>query len=189
VFDASCEFAQMHSMDLAQIYSMVRWFAAYTCSRREKQVVRELNRQAVECFLPLYHSARRRSHASRVVELPLFPGYVFVRIAPRDRLKVLQIAGVVRLVGFNGQPTPLDDNEIEGMRNALRTGLRAEPYPYLRTGHQVEIMSGPLQGLRGKVIRKNHRFRVVLSVDLLQRSIVVDVDVADIVARGYPLAA
>jgi transcription antitermination factor NusG len=176
-------------MELAQFHSAFRWFAAYTCSRREKQVARELSRRAVEYFLPLYRATRRRNHASRAVDLALFPGYVFVHIALRDRLNVLQIPGVVRLVGFNGQPTPLDDNEMDAMRNALGNGLRAEPYPYLKTGRQVEILTGPLQGLRGRVMRKNNRFRVVLSVELLQRSVVVDVDVVDVVGCGYPLSA
>lgn len=165
--------------------SMPRWFAAYTASRREKQVARELHERSVESFLPLYRSLKRRSHKS--VFLPLFPSYVFVHIALQNRLRVLEVPGIVRLVGFNGQAAALDDGEIEAMRNALNCGVTAEPYPYIKIGHSVEITSGPLQGLRGKVLRKNNHFRVILSVDLLQRSIAVDIDAADVVS--YPQRA
>ncbi len=166
--------------ELVSPWSIPRWFAVYTCSRQEKQVARGLDQRSVERFLPLYQAARRS--AGKRVQLPLFPGYVFVHIALRDRLQVLEAPGVVRLVSFHGQPAPLDDGEIDAMRNALAGGVRAEPHPYIKIGREVEILSGPLQGLRGKVIRRNNRFRVVLSVDLLQRSIIVDVDAIDFVA-------
>lgn len=161
------------------LISMPRWFAAYTASRREKQIARELDERSVESFVPLYRPARRLSH-NVAVSLPLFPGYVFVHIAPQDRLRVLQVSGVVCLVSFNGQPAAIEDGEIEAMRNALSGGARVEPYPYIKIGHQVEILSGPLEGLRGKVIRRNNKFRVIVSIDLLQRSIAVEVDAIDI---------
>ncbi len=165
-----------------------RWFATYTCSRREKQVARELEERSVECFLPLYRVSHR-GDGVKFVQLPLFPSYIFVRIALRDRLHVLQVPGVVRLVSFNGQPAALEDHEIEVIRNVLSAGVRAEPFPYIKIGREVEILSGPLRGLRGKVIRKNNRFRVVLSVDLLQRSIVADIDSVDVVSRSLSTAA
>ena len=143
----------------------------------------------MECFLPLYEGVRRSHNGRNRVHLPLFPGYVFVHIALRDRIRVLQVPGVVRLVSFNGQPAALNDSEINALRNALKLGLPAEPYPYLKVGHDVEILSGPLQGLRGRVLRKNSHFRVVLSVDLLCRSIVVDVDGSDLPARPLRVAA
>lgn len=164
------------------------WFATYTCSRREKQVAKELEERAVECFLPLYRALRRRRQGKSAY-LPLFPGYVFVRIALQNRLRVLQVPGVVRLVSFNGQPAPLEDQEIDTLRNALTTGVQAEPHPYVKIGREVEIVSGPLQGLRGKVIRKNNRFRIVLSVDLLQRSVIVDLDSVDAVTGDTRIAA
>jgi len=180
VLSSASDALRHESVDLPT-YSICRWFAAYTCSRREKQIARELDLRSLEYFLPLYQLTRRHSEA-KSAQLPLFPGYIFVHIALRDRLQVLQLSGVVRLVGFSGVPVALDDGEIEAMRNAMTRGVRAEPYPYIRIGHQAEILGGPLKGLRGKVLRRNNHFRVVLSIDLLERSIVVDVDAADLAA-------
>ncbi len=173
--------------DKGTVHSMAQWFATYTRSRYEKLVARELGERDVECFLPLYEPIRRRNKNRS--ELPLFPGYVFVHIYARDRLNVLQVPGVVRLVSFNGVPAPVDDAEIETLRNVLTRGLHAEPYPYVKVGEKVEILGGPLTGLSGKVLRKNNRFRVILSVDLLERSIAVEVDAIDLGASPLRSAA
>lgn len=114
------------------------------------------------------------------LQLPLFPGYVFVRMAVVDRLRVLQVPGVVRLVGFNGQLAALPDAEIEGLKNGLAGGVRAEPHPFLTVGRRVRIKAGPLEGREGILLRRKGCLRVVLSVELIQRSIVVHVDVADV---------
>lgn len=186
-----CEHSRQPTLlEFPSSYSCPFWYATYTCSRREKQVARLLQERGVECFLPLYEAVRRNpSGRKRVHFLPLFPGYVFVHMALRDHLRVLQVPGVVRLVSFHSQPAALNDSEIEALRNALTLGLPAEPFPYLKAGHDVEILSGPLQGLRGRVLRKNSHFRVILSVDLLRRSIVVDVDGSDLTTRALPSAA
>lgn len=115
------------------------------------------------------------------LQLPLFPGYVFVRLALRDHLKVLQVPSVVRLVGFGRMPTPLADEEIESLRRALTGGLRAEPHPYLKVGRRVRIVTGPLAGREGILKRWKGDLRVVLSTDLIQRSILVDVDPSSVV--------
>ena len=107
------------------------WYAAYTCANQEKRVAAELDVRAVEHFLPLYSSVRRWSDRRVSLELPLFPGYLFVRLALRDRLRVLHIPTVVRLVGFSGRPAALPDTEMEIMRSGLSQGLRAEPHPFL----------------------------------------------------------
>ena len=114
------------------------------------------------------------------VELPLFPGYVFVRLALRDRLRVLHVPGVVRLVGFNGVPSPLPDGEIESLRLALTEGLRAEPHPYLKVGRRVRITKGPLTGREGLLKRWKGDLRVVLSMELIQRSISMEVDASSV---------
>lgn len=165
------------------------WYATYTCSRREKQIARVLQERNVECFLPLYEATRRNTHRGQRIYQPLFPGYVFVHIALQDRLCVLQVPGVVQLVSFNGKPAALQDNEIEALQNVLMRGFAVEPYPYLKVNHKVEIRSGPLQGLSGRILRRNGHFRVVLSVDLLHRSVVVDVDAIDLTVRPDRAAA
>src|SRR6266702_6845712 len=160
---------------LPALWAEQHWYAAYTCAQHEKRVAAELGMREVERFLPLYSSVRRWKDRRVTLDLPLFPGYVFVRLALRDRLRVLQIPSVVRLVGFNGLPAALDDEEMEILRSGLTERLRIEPHPYLPAGRRVRIKSGPLAGLQGILLRKKASFRFVLSVDLIQRSVVADV--------------
>jgi transcription antitermination factor NusG len=152
-----------------------RWYAAYTCPRHEKSVAEQLTGRGVEFYLPLYETVSRWKDRRVWLSLPLFPGYVFVRIPLRERLLVLGVPSVVRLVGFNGRPAPLPEEEIESLRNGL-SALRAEPYPFLKAGRRVRIVQGPLEGLEGVLLRRKGRYRLVLSLDLIQRSICVDVD-------------
>jgi transcription antitermination factor NusG len=156
------------------------WYAAYTCAQHEKRVEAELRARAVESFLPLYSSVRRWKDRRVTLELPLFPGYVFLRLALRERLRALQIPSVVRLVGFNGSPTALPDEEIETLRFGLGQGLRAQPHPFLKVGRRVHIIHGPFAGLEGILNKKKSNLRVIVSLELIQRSVAVDVDVADV---------
>lgn len=157
------------------------WFAAYTSGRHEKRVAEHLRQREVESFLPLYETVHRWRNGRHRVQLPLFPGYVFVHLALREKLRVLQVPGIVELVSFNGLPAALPDAEIETLRNALSAGLSAQPYPFLRVGSRVEICRGPLQGLRGILLRRQGQLRVVLSVEMIMRSIVVEVEASDVV--------
>jgi transcription antitermination factor NusG len=158
------------------------WYAAYTCANHEKQVATQLDVRAVEHFLPLYSSVRRWKDRRVRLDLPLFPGYVFIRLALQDRLRVLEIPSVVRLVGFNGQPAALPDEEMEILRSGLGRSLRAEPHPLLTVGRRVRITNGPFTGLEGVLKRKKSSVRVVVTLELIQRSVAVDVDVADVQA-------
>jgi transcription antitermination factor NusG len=112
--------------------------------------------------------------------LPLFPGYVFVRFALRDRLKVLRIPSVVRLVGFDGDPAPVPENDIEALRSACGGRYSLQPHPYLTAGRRVSIKSGPLRGVKGILARKKNTSRVVLTIPLIARSAAVEIDTADI---------
>ena len=161
-------------------YTEPHWYAAYICANHEKRVAIQLAQRSVEHFLPLYETVRRWKDRRMRMQLPLFPGYVFVRLALVNRLQVLQVPSVVRLVGFNGHLSPLPGEEIEGLKNSLAGGLRAEPHPFLTAGRRVRIKAGPLGGREGILLRKKGNFRVVISIDLIQRSMIVDVDVADI---------
>lgn len=161
-----------------------RWYAAYTCAQHEKRVAAELGMREVEHFLPLYSSVRRWKDRRVTLELPLFPGYVFVRLALRERLRVVQIPSVVRLVGFNGLPTALPDEEMEILRTGICQSLRAEPHPFLTVGRRVRIIRGPFAGLEGVVKRKKSGMRVVVSLELIQRSVAVDVDATDLRPRN-----
>ena len=153
----------------------IKWYAAYTCANHEKRVREQLELRGVDSFLPLYETMRRWKDRRMRLQLPLFPGYVFARMVLQDRLQVLQVPGVVRLVGFNGRPAALPDEEIEGLRKGLTSGVVAEPHPFLTVGRRVRIKSGPLAGREGVLLRKKGSFRVVLSIELIFRSVVVDV--------------
>ena len=152
------------------------WYAAYTSANHEKRVAEQLGVRSVEHFLPLYGSVRRWKDRKVRLQLPLFPGYVFVRLALCDRLRVLQVPGVARLVGFNGLPCPLPDSEIETLRVGLASGIRAEPHSYLTVGRRVRVKAGPLVGMQGVLARKKNGDRFVISLDLIMRSVAVDVD-------------
>lgn len=157
-----------------------RWYAAYTCAKHEKRVAEQFTQRALESFLPQYESVRRWKDRRVKLQLPLFPGYVFVRLALCNRLRALQTPSVVRLVGFNGRPAALPDKEMEALRACVAAGRAAEPHGYLKVGRRVRIKTGPLAELEGVLIRKKGSFRVVLSLDLIARSAAVEVDAADV---------
>jgi len=158
----------------------VRWYAAYTCARHEKKIAEQLRQRAIEQFLPLYETVRRWKDRRTRLQLPLFPSYVFVRIALLDQLKVLKTPGVVRLVSFNGKPAALPELDISALRRGLSSGLRAEPHPYVAPGHGVRIKAGPLCGLTGKLVRRKENYRIVISVDSIARSVLCEVSLEDV---------
>jgi transcription antitermination factor NusG len=157
-----------------------RWYAAYTCANHEKRVREQLEQRSVESFLPVYETVRRWKDRRMRLQLPLFPGYLFVRMAVVDRLRVLQVPGVVRLVGFSGQLAALPDEEIEGLKKGLSGGVRAEPHPFLTAGRRVRVTRGPFEGRRGILLRIKGKLRLVLSIELIMRSVVIDVAIDDV---------
>jgi transcription antitermination factor NusG len=163
-----------------------RWYAAYTCAQHEKRVAEQLAEREVEHLLPLYSAVHRWKDRRVRVHLPLFPGYVFVRLLLPDRLRVLQIPSVVRLVGFGGLPTAVPDEQVEILRSGLADGLHIEPHPFLTVGRRARVVRGPLAGLEGILRRKKNNFRFVLSIELIQRSFAVDVDAADLLSLREP---
>jgi transcription antitermination factor NusG len=162
----------------------LRWYAAYTCANHEKSVRVQLEERSVESFLPVYETVRRWKDRRMHLQLPLFPGYIFVRMALVDRLRVLQVPSVVRLVGFNGHLSVLPDEEIEGLKKGLASGVLAEPHPFLSVGRRVRVKAGPLEGIEGIVIRRKNRLRLVISLDLIQRAASVEVEAADLEPIG-----
>jgi transcription antitermination factor NusG len=165
-----------------QALTQPHWYALYTCAQHEKRVAAELTQRSVENFLPVYSSVRRWKDRRVTLDLPLFPGYVFVRMALRDRLRVVQVPSAVRLVGFGGVAAALPETEMEIVRSGLSRGLRAEPHPFLTIGRRVRITGGPFTGLEGILKQKKSALRVVVSLELIQRSVAVDVDAADVQA-------
>jgi transcription antitermination factor NusG len=143
-------------------------------------VADQLVGKGVEFFLPLYEAQHRWKDRLKRVELPLFPGYLFVQMPLKERLRVLEVPGVAGLVSFAGQPAPLDDNEINILRQGLTSALKAEPHPYLKTGTHVRVKAGALAGIEGILVRRKDSLRLVISVDLIMRSIAVEVPMADV---------
>lgn len=174
------ELKRQHGYSLPAVYTEPRWYAAYTCANHEKRVAEQLGRRCVELFLPLHESLRLWKDRRVRLQLPLFPGYVFVRIALRDRMRVLEIPSVVHMVSFSGLPTALPEEEIEAIRSALNQRLMIQPHPYLAVGRRVRIKGGPLRGFEGILLRRKGNCRIVLSIDLIRRSVVVDVDLSDV---------
>jgi transcription antitermination factor NusG len=160
--------------------SAANWYALYTCPRHEKRVAEQIQQRRISCFLPLYRSVRRWKDRRKELELALFPGYVFVCMGWEKRLQVLELPGVVRVVSFNGQPATLRAEEIEELRQRLSVARGVEPHPYLRKGRRVRVRSGPMQGLEGIVVRRKDRCRVVFSLDLIMRSVAVEIDEMDL---------
>jgi transcription antitermination factor NusG len=141
-------------------------------------VARQLELRNIACFLPLYRSVRIWKDRRQEVDLALFPGYVFVRLALEERSRALQLASAVHLVSFGGIPAALPEAEVEGLRQRLAGGGRVEPHPYLRIGRRVRVTAGPMLGLEGIVTRRKDGCRIVFSLDLLKRSMAVEVDEA-----------
>jgi transcription antitermination factor NusG len=162
----------------------LRWYAVYARSRHERRVSQLLEAKCVEHFLPVCESVHRWNDRNAVVSEPIFPGYVFVRICLADRMKVLSLPGVVTLVGPQGRPSPIADEELTAVRVCLARRVRMEPHPYLAVGQRVRINQGLLEEVEGILVRKKGQFRLVLSVNLIARSVAVEVDANDVVPVG-----
>jgi transcription antitermination factor NusG len=161
------------------------WFAVFTSSHHEKRVSQHFMQQRIENFLPLYSEVHHWTNRRKVtVQLPLFPNYVFVRIDRRQRGRVLDVPGVVSLVGCGREPTPLPECEMESLRSGLHR-RKFEPYENLVVGERVRIKAGPLEGMAGFLLRKKNNLRVVITVALIQKSVAVEVDAYDV----EPIAA
>jgi transcription antitermination factor NusG len=152
------------------------WYALTAKARRERAASQYLRDKGFEAFSPIYHTRRRWSDRLKEVELCLFPGYVFCRFSYQERLQVLGTPGIASVVRCAKVPAPVPDAEIASIRTMVRSGRPVEPWPYLRVGEQVRIGQGCLEGLCGALAYEKGCWRVVVNVELLQRSVAVEVD-------------
>lgn len=152
------------------------WFAVRVRSNRENVVSLHLRERGFEQFCPSYQVERQWTDRKKLMEKFLFPGYVFCRVNPSDRLPVLIIPGVVGLISFGPTPAPIPDVEIERVQMMVRSGLPVAPWPYLQQGDRVLIEHGPLAGLEGVLQRTKGKYRLVVSLNLLQRSVSAEVE-------------
>ena len=164
------------SSSLAQASAGVAWFAVFTASHHEKRVRQYFEQGHIESFLPLYSARRRYANRATVqLQLPLFPNYIFVRIERDQRRQVLQVPGVLSLVGTGSEAAALPETEIESLRSGLHL-RHAEPHPYLVIGERARILTGALAGMEGVLVRKKNGFRVVLTLDQILQGVAVEVD-------------
>ena len=158
------------------------WFALWTRSRHEQVVREQLEQKQIEAFLPTVTRWSRWKDRKKKIDWPLFPGYCFARFNPRERLPILKCAGVVSIISFEGEPAAIPVHEIEGIRQLVESDLAYDPCPLIREGMMVEVVHGPLRGVVGRLVRKNEKARLVLSVDLIGQAVSVEVDAADVKA-------
>jgi transcription antitermination factor NusG len=160
------------------------WFALAVRSRYEFFAAASLARNGYEQFLPTYRCKRRWSDRIKELELPLFPGYVFCKFDPEERLPILKTPGLICIVGIARRPMPVDESEIGAIRTLVSSGLSRQPWPYLRIGRRVRVCRGALDGLEGILVNFKGHDRIVLSVNLLQRSVAVEVESAWVAPVG-----
>lgn len=152
------------------------WYAVRVRPRAEKLVAAALRGKDYEEFLPLYRKRSRWSDRVKIIDSPLFPGYVFCRAGLSGHPPLVTTPSVIGILSFGGQPALISEQEIDAIKAILRSGLNSEPWPYLREGDHVRIISGSLTGIEGLLVRSKNDWRVVLSVDVLCRSIAVEID-------------
>ncbi len=182
--EAMCEWSakKLSSSTLPELpaeYLQVRWYAVQTGVNQERQVTSRLREKDIESFLPEYEVLRRRTDRKVRLHVPLFAGYVFVHIALRDRIQVLEVPRVVRLVGFDHAPVPIADREID----LLKAGLvhrRMMPHGDLQLGRRVRVVSGPFEGVEGILLRRRGSMRVVVAIEAIARSFSLEVDERDL---------
>ena len=161
-----------------ELRKVPRWYAIYTRSRNEKKVSMELEERGLEHFLPLVPQLRNWKDRKKIVNMPSFPGYVFVNINISEKIRVLRANGVVRFIEFNGSPSPIPDAQIEDVRQLLKYPDRVETASYFNCGDPVEITAGPFSGIRGKIIHSRGKQRILVGIEIIQQAISVEIDSA-----------
>ncbi len=158
-----------------------QWFAIWTRSRHEQVVREQLQRKAIDAFLPTVTRWSRWKDRKKKIDWPLFPGYCFARFNPENPLPILKCTGVVSIISFEGKPAPIPEVELDSIRLLVGSELQYDPCPIVREGQLVEVTHGPLKGVVGRLTRKDAaRARLVLSVDLIGQAVSVEVDAADV---------
>ena len=175
-FDEQMPLNLSESRESGSNIGIQRWYALSIRARHEKMAAMILGNKGYESFLPLYKSKRRRPGRYRDVHLPLFPGYVFCQFDPLVRLPILTTPGVLYVVGLGKTPIPIEELELDALRRLVSSTLQAQPWPFLQAGQKVYVGGGPLEGVSGTLIAIKNRYRLVISVTLLKRSVAVEID-------------
>jgi transcription antitermination factor NusG len=157
------------------------WYAIYTRHQHERAVGDALAKKGFDVFLPLYQSTRWWKDRRKILSLPLFPSYVFIHGEIDRQLQIVTTPGVYSIVTVAGHVAVIPGHEIDAVKR-MENSLRVEPHPFLKCGDRVRVFSGPLQGIEGVLVRIRNLFRLVVSVEMLQKSVAVEVE-ASIVER------
>ena len=165
-------------LPLTPFFEPTCWYAVQTCARHEKKVAKKLQENGVTTFLPLVTRTHRWSDRRKVIELPLFPCYAFARLVPslEMRLSALQTPGVLAIVGTHSVGIPIPDKQIEDIQTLLVQNVSSSLYPFIKVGQRVRILGGCLDGVEGILVAEKSNRRLVVSVELIQRSVSVQVD-------------
>jgi transcriptional antiterminator NusG len=164
------------AIEVSPAPAAIPWFAIRVKSRRENVIATALRGKGLEEFAPTYRARNRWSDRVKEVDVPLFPGYIFCRFDPQHRLPVITTPGIFSIVGFGKTPEPVDDSEIARIQSIVSSGALAYPWPFLRIGQKVTIRRGPLTGVDGFLIASKDQYRLVVSIQLLKRSVATDID-------------
>lgn len=170
---------RVYELSQQRLFEVPSWYAAQIVVNQERQVDTHLRNKGLDVFVPFYEELRRRSDRRVKLQVPLFPGYVFVHIALRDRRSVLETPRVVRLVSFGPQPISIPEQQIECLRTGM-THRQALPHPYLQVGRHVRVIAGPFMGAEGILLRRKSGLKLVLSISAILRSFTVEVDGSDV---------
>jgi transcription antitermination factor NusG len=175
-FDKSKPVSPLNDLESLPETSAPKWFAVAVKPRFDKAVARTLESKGFETLLPLYKTQHRYAARSKVSELPLFPGYVFCRFNVLTRLPILTTPGVIQILGTGNTPLALSEEEIVSIRVAIQADIPLQPFPFLQAGQRVRIEEGALRGVVGLVVKIKDCLRLILSITLLQRSVLLEID-------------
>ena len=175
-FDTSKAVSPLNDLESLPETSTSQWFAVAVKPRFDKAVARTLESKGFETLLPLYKTQHRYAARSKVSELPLFPGYVFCRFNVLTRLPILTTPGVIQILGTGNTPLALSEEEIVSIRVAIQADIPLQPFPFLQAGQRVRIKEGALRGVVGLVVRIKDCVRLILSITLLQRSVLLEIE-------------
>lgn len=164
----------------------VAWYAIYTKHQHEKAASDLLEKKGFEVLLPLFRAQHRWKDRVKIVHLPVFPSYLFVRTSLEEKLEILRIPGVLWLVGRGDRAVAIPEDEIEAVRRITRSSANFEPHPHLKHGDRVRVCVGPLAGVTGILKKFKNHYRVILSVDLLQKAIAVEIDLSVVERLSEP---
>ena len=155
------------------------WYIAYTLPRHEKAVAQRLGSENIHCYVPLYSETHTWRQRRVKVELPLFPCYVFVKIRPETKARILSSPGLIRLLTASGGAAAVfPDEEMDALQSSLKR-WSARPYPFHRSGKRIRLKSGPFAGLEGTILRRNGKRKLIVTLDLISSAMLLDIDMAD----------